>query len=100
MNLNKRWRKKQKLAAPGRYYGNGGTVHPGSQLDVEIHNGHVVAVWFRCQALPFQQVDVDAFRAAEMEHVPAPQLTGVEVLDPIDPDAAPDAEPAGKPLND
>ena len=81
-----RWAAKQKLAAPARYYGNGGTIHASTDLDVETHHGTVVAVWFRCQPLPFRQHEVDAQRATDMERMShdtaMPKLTGVEVLDP------------------
>ncbi len=76
------WKRKQRAAAPGRYYGNGGTIHHSGYLDVETHRGTVIAVWFRCQQLPFQQSEVSAVRAADMESVTdLPALTGVEVLD-------------------
>jgi hypothetical protein len=43
----------------------------------------VVAVWFRCQVLPFKQTAIDEHRATEMARMrrnsPAPVLTGVEV---------------------
>lgn len=95
MNAEKRWRKKQQLAAPGRYYGDLGTVHDSDHLDVEIHQGRVVAVWFRCQSLPYHQVDVDAHRAQAVQDGPEPpRLTGVEVLDPI-PEAGHAKAPAG-----
>lgn len=35
------------------------------RLDVEVHNGQVIAVWFNCQLLPYQQWDVDEDRAAQ-----------------------------------
>ena len=88
------WRLKQKLASPSRYYGDGGTIHSTTILDVETHRGTVVAVWFRCQPLPFRQREVDSDRAIEMERMSwgeppmngdgvndRVQLTGVEVLD-------------------
>ena len=78
-----RWKAKQKLAGKSRYYGDGGTWHQSGYLDVETYKGKVVAVWFRCQVLPFQQTKVDLERATEMsrgnEHLPG--LTGVEVVD-------------------
>lgn len=50
-----------------RYYGGDGTIHRTGQLDVEVDAwGNVVAVWFRCQPLPFKQVRVAEPRAAEM----------------------------------
>jgi hypothetical protein len=82
-----RWEAKQKLAAPSRYYGDGGTVHRTTYLHVETDRGGVVvAVWFRCIRLPFVQVTVTGDRAAEMlrdhRQVSSTLLTGVEVRDP------------------
>ena len=86
MKLN-RWWLKQKLAKPGRFYGDGGTIHHATALDVETApNGDVVAVWFRCQPLPFRQTHVAARRDAEMRRMyaesPMPGITGIEVVDP------------------
>jgi len=76
------WDRKQEAARPGRYYGDGGTIHSTNHLDVETHHGKVVAVWFRCQMLPFVQTEVDDARATDMESAKGlPRLTGVEVLD-------------------
>lgn len=78
------WAGKQALAAPSRYYGDGGTWHTTTRLDVEVdEHGRVVAVWYRCQMLPFRQSTVSHERAAEMDAAgPVPvKLTGVEVLD-------------------
>jgi len=37
------------------YYGDGGTIHGTSQLDIEVNElGEVTAVWFRCLNLPFR----------------------------------------------
>jgi hypothetical protein len=81
---------KQRLAAPGRYYGNGGTIHSTGHVDVETDKaGNVVAVWFRCQPLPFKQTKVEKDRASEMvrmyqEHTNSGRklvLTGVEIQD-------------------
>lgn len=82
MNL-RRWKQKQKLAFPSRFYGDNGTIHGNTSLDVEVCDGRVVSVWFRCQQLPFKQSIVDAKRAKEMDesHVEALCLTGVEILD-------------------
>lgn len=78
-----RWRLKQRLAGSSRYYGDGGTIHDTNSLDVETHDGLVVAVWFRCQPLPFKQAFAETERALEMVHMyeesPAPGITGVEV---------------------
>lgn len=76
--------RKNRLAAPARYYGDGGTMHDTNRLDVEVRGGRVVAVWFRCQQLPFRQSEVSADRARSMDvsHVEALRLTGVELIDP------------------
>lgn len=81
MNIVKYWKKKQRLAAPSRFYGDGGTWHGTPFLHVEVHDGKVVSVWFRCQQLPFQQVNVDEARSEEMDSMTLPKITGVEVLD-------------------
>lgn len=75
------WQLKQELASPGRFYGDDMTVHHTTVLDVETHNGNVVAVWFRCQLIAFQQVEVDENRKTEMAHASAPLITGVQVND-------------------
>lgn len=64
-------------AASGQLYGDGGTIHNTRHLDIEIHEGQVVAVWFRCRTIAFQQVEVDAARAAEAARVPGSPLIGV-----------------------
>ena len=85
MRPSLKWRLKQRLARPGRYYGDGGTIHHSGWLDVETFRGTVVAVWFRCQPLPFNQTEVDGDRATEMEHMAQLRresfLVGVEVMD-------------------
>ncbi len=77
------WPLKQALAAPGRYYGDGGTIHGTEYLAVETDDlGNVVSVWFRCQMLPFKQVRVDEARAIAMRQADSlPAITGVEVCD-------------------
>jgi hypothetical protein len=80
------WQIKQDLAKPGRYYGDGGTIHGTEYVDIETDSaGRVVAVWFRCQMLPFEQTTVHDVRAHYMREAYAeghvPKLTGVEVLD-------------------
>jgi hypothetical protein len=38
-------------------YGHGGTIHGTNHVDVETDaEGNVVAVWFRCCAIPFEQM--------------------------------------------
>jgi hypothetical protein len=76
--------KKQELASPSRYYGEGGTIHENTELSVETCNGAIVSVWFRRQALPYKEVGVDLYRANEMAAMYASddtKLTGVEILD-------------------
>jgi len=67
-----------------RVYGGDRTIHGTRHLSVETHHGTVVAVWFRCQQLPFRQHEVDGPRAAEMGAVDPdelPRLESVEVTD-------------------
>lgn len=63
-----------------RFYGDGTTIHSTGHVDIETYNGEVVAVWFRCQTLRFNHVEVDENRATEMkkaykEHTP-PEIRG------------------------
>ena len=63
------------------FYGDGGTIHDNTALDVEVHDGKVVAVWFRCATVPFKQHDVDERRVREMAgHTSAP-LAGLVFRD-------------------
>lgn len=67
-----------------RYYGDGGTIHSSGHVDVETRGEEVVAVWFRCQPLPFRQTDVDSGRAIDMKRMYQAQkfsLRGVEIKD-------------------
>lgn len=63
-----------------RFYGEDGTIHHTGYVDVETRDGEVVAVWFRCQTLPFKQTEVDQSRADEMKKAlssnPAPEIRG------------------------
>lgn len=67
-------------------YGHNKTIHGTTQLDVEVHCGHVVAVWFRCMPLPFQQCDARESRALDMERMykgmSVRRLVAVELLTP------------------
>jgi len=70
-----------------RFYGDGNTIHHTTALDVETDSdGVVVAVWFRCQPLPFRPVVVSVSRANEMDRMyrdsPMPAISGVELDDP------------------
>lgn len=79
-----RWNRKQRLAAPSRFYGDGGTIHDTGWLDVEVHNGQVVGVWFRCQQLPYRVTHVTAQRHLDMTRTAGGDpciITGVEVRD-------------------
>jgi hypothetical protein len=84
LDENERWALRQELAAPGRFYGAGGTIHRTGHLDVETDSaGDVVSVWFRCQLLPFQQRRVERVRADEMRSVhELGVISGIEVVDP------------------
>jgi len=51
-------------------YGHDKTIHRTGNLNVEVDkHGKVVAVWFRCMALPFDQRVVDADRAKTMQEI-------------------------------
>lgn len=69
-----------------RYYGDGGTIHNTRHVNVEIHEGKVVAVWFRCAALPFTEHQADDDRAQDMRRMyqsEQPRLiTGIVFKDP------------------
>jgi hypothetical protein len=63
-------------------YGHESTIHQSKKLDVEVNKeGKVVGVWFRCCALPFEQIDVDDQRAFEMIHLQKnlPLINAVDV---------------------
>lgn len=91
------WRRRQaEFERTGtRYYGDGGTIHGTKHLHIETFRGTVVAVWFRCQPLPFEQAEVDGPRATDMQRMygnpkegkPAgdngAELHGVEIRDPV-----------------
>ena len=47
-------------------YGEDRTIHSNGYFDVEVRNGKVVAVWFRCQPVPFKQSKASKERAKEM----------------------------------
>jgi hypothetical protein len=69
------------LGSDTRYYGDGTTVHSSGHLDVEVFEGRVVAVWFRCQPLPFKQTDVSPERVAYTRGVTLPEICGFELRD-------------------
>lgn len=74
-----------KTEGEGRRYGDGGTIHSSPALDVEVDpKGRVVAVWFRCQMLPFEVAHVDYARGADMTNAYNGyrlRLTSVHVVD-------------------
>lgn len=44
-----------KEAGNTKFYGDGGTLHSGTRLDIEMDDeGNVCSVWFRCRTLPFR----------------------------------------------
>lgn len=65
-----------------RYYGSEMTIHQTEGVNVELdEDGNVVAVWFRCQTLPFTQSvcspqRADSMRAAYLRN-PAPGIEAV-----------------------
>lgn len=71
---------------PGRvrHYGDDGTIHRTGEVNVELHHGRVVAVWFRCALLPFTQEVVGEGRARDMEacNRRLPRITAVDFVDP------------------
>jgi hypothetical protein len=81
LTADERWQLKQELAMPDRFYGDDGTIHQTTVLDVETYKGEVVSVWFRCQPIAFEQTEVDEDRATAMRVMPAPFVTGVQVSD-------------------
>lgn len=79
---DERWALKQVLAEPSRYYGDGGTIHHTTQLDIDTDtNGNVIAVWFRCQLLAFNQVWCDQRRTDDLRGAQGAYISGVEVVD-------------------
>jgi hypothetical protein len=51
----------------GRLYGGQGTIHPNTEVNVELDSkGNVVSVWYRCQLIAFTQNVVDDARAKDM----------------------------------
>lgn len=75
------WSVRQALADPGRYYGDGGTWHDSTVLNVEqAQDGRVVAVWFRCMMLDFDTSLVDSERAKSMDSAQSANLLGVEII--------------------
>lgn len=71
------------FAGKVRFYGDGTTIHSIGHLDIEVHGGKVVAVWYRCQMLPFTQHEIASDRVATVyatDYRNYPAIRGV-VLD-------------------
>jgi hypothetical protein len=65
-----------------RTYGWNGTIHGTEALDVEIGpDGRVIAVWFRCQMLPFNVSHVSHARNIGTTNAELPRIMAVEVID-------------------
>jgi len=62
-------------------YGDDNTIHRTNHVDVEVDEyGKVVAVWFRCSLVPFEQVEVDVDRAKDMESAYANHPPGIKAI--------------------
>ncbi len=73
-------------------YGYTGTIHQTTELDVELGpDGSVVAVWFRCMALPFRVTKATDQRAAEMERLYQQNVRQRLVAVDLEPPGGPDA---------
>lgn len=69
-----------------RSYGWSDTIHSDKVINVETDDkGNVVAVWFRCQPLPFTQSNHGEQRAEEMrgmyENHPMPKILAIDLED-------------------
>lgn len=96
-----RWKAKQSLAGDSHFYGDGGTLHQTTGLDVEVHNGEVVAVWYRCSMLPFKQVEVDEERSREMKRAHSEVDGGVTMFGhPVNPYLSPGVVLTGVEIRD
>lgn len=78
------FQKKQELAAPSSYYGNGGTIHHSGTIDIDVDkSGHVIQVWFRCRTLPFRVSFLDEYGDREPTGYGSTDelgsITGVEI---------------------
>lgn len=62
-------------------YGYDKTIHSTTHLHVEVDDcGRVVAVWFRCQPLPFDVQLADPLRAKQMIKFYEQRMKQVELL--------------------
>lgn len=63
-----------------RTYGWNGTIHHSEEVDIQIGpDGKVIAVWFRCQMLPFSVSHVELNRSTPNNELP--RIMAVEVID-------------------
>lgn len=63
-----------------RTYGWNGTVHASELLNIQLGpDGKPIAVWFRCQMLPFDVSHVNQPRGVENQSLP--RIMAVEVID-------------------
>lgn len=57
------------------------------KLDIEVHKGRIVAVWFGCVALPFEVIEVDEERNRDLlkgEEGPTCQPDGYHSIEYFD----------------
>jgi hypothetical protein len=75
------FRARQIAAWPNRFYGGTGTVHGNGELNIEVYNNEIVAVWFRCSRLPFTVTEVSTSRAESLSRWEdqLPGVTGIEL---------------------
>lgn len=72
-----------------RFYGRDGTIHRTGEVNIELdpQTHQVVAVWFRCQPLPFTQSVASTDRAREMTTMyrkqEMPEIVGVTLKDKL-----------------
>lgn len=63
------YRKPKKVEDDKNFYGGDKTIHQTGHVDVQLNkHGQVVAVWFRCQMLPFKE-SREYTRDSEPQHV-------------------------------
>jgi hypothetical protein len=63
-------------------YGGSAAIHSSMHVDVETdEQGRVLAVWFRCMQLPFEQKTAQPDRQLELKQAPSalPRIISIEV---------------------
>jgi hypothetical protein len=64
-----------------RYYGGDMTIHRTGEVNVELDSkGRVVAVWYRCQPLPFTQRVATEPRAKDMRLMYQQPMPGIDAI--------------------